>query len=164
MNIFLLDSNPKNAAQMMCDKHVVKMILESAQMLCTAHHISDKNVPKHFYRMTHQNHPCTRWVTQATGNYKWLFQHFSSLCKEYTYRYGKIHLTQKKLWNELKHPPKNLPHGPRTYFVLAMPEKFKCDCAVTSYRNYYRHKSRQFVMKWSRRKKPKWLPYPKPSS
>ena len=157
MNIFLLDTNPKSAAQMMCDKHIVKMILESAQMLCTAHRVLDQDIPKHFYKTTHQNHPCTQWVTQTTGNYKWLFNHFLSLCAEYTHRYSKIHLTQKKLGNDLKYPPQNLAGGPRTKFVLAMPEQFKSNCAVTSYRNYYRHKSKQFVMQWSHRQKPEWL-------
>ena len=157
MNIFFLDTDPKTAAQMMCDKHVVKMIVESAQMLCTAHRILDKDVPGHFYKATHRNHPCTKWVARATGNYKWLFRHFSWLCSEYTHRYDKIHSTQKKLRNDLRCPPKNLAHGGRTQFVLAMPEQFQSDCAVTSYRNYYRHKSTRLIMKWSRREKPRWL-------
>ena len=96
MNIFYLDSRPHVAAKDHCDKHVVKMILESAQMLCTAHRELDGDVPDVFYKSTHKNHPSTIWARSKAGNYRWLYDLFVSLCDEYTYRYGKVHLSDKK--------------------------------------------------------------------
>ena len=83
MNIFYLDNNPVKAAQVQYNKHVVKMILESAQMLCTAHHHYDNghNVP---YKKAHYNHPSTIWCRQNASQYKWLYDHMVALGKEYT--------------------------------------------------------------------------------
>ncbi len=93
MNIFVLDTDPHTAAIQQLDKHVVKMILESAQMLCTAHHAcpSDAERPEKFYKQAHLNHPSTIWVRTTTGNYEWMILHALALCEEYTHRYGKIH-------------------------------------------------------------------------
>ena len=110
MNIFYLDRDPKIAAQMMCDKHVVKMILESAQMLCTAHRVLDGEEYANkmgLYKMAHKNHPSTIWVRSSFHNYRWLWQHMCALMKEYTYRYGKTHATSR-LRDALLRPPKNI--------------------------------------------------------
>ena len=89
MNIFILDANPEAAAAMACDKHVVKMILETAQMLCTvARDMGYEGAP---YRSTHKNHPCTVWAAKTSSNWSWLLRHGFALCDEYTKRYGKNH-------------------------------------------------------------------------
>jgi hypothetical protein len=89
MNIFFLHWDPRICAMM----HVIKMILETCQLLCTTHHVTEsKYIPP--YKMTHKNHPCTKWVRESVGNYKYLAKLGKSLCKEYTYRYDKIHKCQ----------------------------------------------------------------------
>ena len=86
LNIFVLHKNPQLAAQYQCDKHVVKMILETAQLLCSPY------VPGVApYRRTHYNHPCAKWTRESQSNYFWLGIHGLALADEYTYRYGKIH-------------------------------------------------------------------------
>ena len=97
MNIFVTDPDPVISAQTLCDKHVVKMVLESAQMLSTAWRdfstkYSDDN---ELYKTAHLNHPCSIWVRQARENYKWLYRHFVALCDEYTHRYGKSHASAR---------------------------------------------------------------------
>ena len=89
MNIFYLARDPEIAAQMMCDKHVVKMILESAQMLSTAHRVldGDEYANSHgLYKMAHKNHPSTIWVRSSVKNYMWLYDHMIALMNEYTHR------------------------------------------------------------------------------
>ena len=95
MNIFYLHRDPVIAAKVQYNKHVVKMILESAQMLCTAHHHYDEDtdVP---YKKAHYNHPSTIWTRESDEHYMWLFDHMCALGKEYTKRYGKIHLSITK--------------------------------------------------------------------
>ena len=89
MNIFVLHTDPEKAATMMCDKHVIKMVLETAQMLCTiAHGMGYDGAP---YRSTHKNHPCTVWAAKTSSNWSWLLRHGFALCDEYTKRYGKNH-------------------------------------------------------------------------
>ena len=98
MNIFYLDKNPKIAAQMQCDKHVVKMILESAQMLCTAHRVLDGDDYANkmgLYKLAHKNHPSTIWVRSSYKIIEWLYDHMIALMNEYTYRYGKKHATDR---------------------------------------------------------------------
>ena len=87
MNIFYLDKDPKKCAEMHCDKHVVKMILEYAQLLSTAHRVLDGNEwADHvgLYKATHKNHPSAIWARESAGNYFWLNKLFQELCKEYT--------------------------------------------------------------------------------
>ena len=158
MNIFVLDKDPRIAAQMMCDKHVVKMILESAQMLCTAHRElqPEHDVPDVFYKSTHKNHPSSKWVRQGIWHYRWLYQHFCALCDEYTYRYGKKHLTDTKLRDLLFHPPRNIRHF--AWFdppPQCMPEEYQCDDTVEAYRNYYKKEKADFA-KWTKRNEPEW--------
>lgn len=156
MNIFYLDESPHTAARMQCDKHVVKMILESAQMLCTAHRVLDdipNDSPSVLYRKTHTNHPSSVWVREGHANYYWLLQHFYALCKEYTFRYDRTHLTETKLAGLLWNMPLNIPDG-STPIKLAMPDEFKSDDPVKSYRDYY--KSKDIVMKWTKREAPEW--------
>ena len=119
MNIFILDENPKKCAEYHNDKHVVKMILETAQLLCGVHHMveSKLDVP---YKLSHKNHPCSIWARECIENYVWLCDLGMELCLEYTYRYGKRHKSQDIIeWCIINHPPiKEI--GELTPFRLAM--------------------------------------------
>lgn len=152
MNIFVLDKNPKRAAQMLCDKHISKMILESAQMLCTCNNEKGNIAP---YKSTHKNHPCSKWVMSSLGNYNWLLNHSLEICKEFNRRYKKIH----KSCNVIKWCEKNKPNfkiNKRTAFVQAMPKEYKQKNAVKAYREYYLHEKLRFC-KWRCSKKPKFV-------
>lgn len=188
MNIFVLDKNPVIAAQLQCDKHVVKMIVESAQMLSTAHRLLDGTMEEtkkyvagsiparwrkgkqwrlanaekdlKFYKAVHMNHPCTVWTMESVANYEWHHQHFEALCNEYTYRYGKIHNSEKLLLEDLIDPPENIPDVPMTQFKLAMKSTPECmypDDPVRSYQEFYQTKQGRFKMIWTKRNKPSWF-------
>lgn len=144
MNIFVLSRDPLEAARMQCDKHVVKMIIETAQMLCT--------VGVGQYKKTHINHPCTVWASKSLSNFNWLKIHGLELCREYTYRYGKIHKSEDVIISTL--PADDMADVGLTPFALAMPEEFKCDDPVEAYRLYY-HTKRHFA-KWTKRGVPAW--------
>ena len=136
MNIFYLDEDPEVAAVVQYNKHVVKMILESAQMLCTAHHelLYDPDVP---YKPAHVNHPSTIWCRQNTRHYFWLYEHMLALGHEYTNRYGKIHKSIIKCKEPLKLAPINMPTFDFQQPPQCMPDEFKADCAIHAYWNYY---------------------------
>lgn len=144
MNIFILDRDPRIAARMLCDKHIVKMIIESAQILCTVGRQNGFDTP---YRSTHVKHPCTIWAGDSKSNWDWLIEHSLEMCAEYTRRYGKVHRTLSVIeWC------KDNPIGPKfdkglTPFPLAMPAAFKTHDAVESYRNYYLGAKAKFA-KW----------------
>lgn len=154
MNIFVLSRDPILSAQMQCDKHVVKMILESAQMLSTAHRLLD-GAGDPYYKPTHINHPCTKWTRATSGNYMWHYKHWVALCNEYTYRYGKTHLSDKKLRLRLRNLPKNIKAGGLTAFKKCMPDDYKNGDIVTSYRFFYANKP--FQMEWTKRTRPEWV-------
>lgn len=141
MNIFYLHESPKVSAQAMTDKHVVKMILESAQLLSTAHHVLDGDdaVNKHLlYKPTHRNHPSAIWARESSANYEWLYEHFLALCEEYTNRYHKVHMTQTKLQNILSHLPIHIPHNDLTPIRVAISNPiWHSKKPIDSYRNYY---------------------------
>lgn len=137
MNIFYLDKDPVKAAQMQYNKHVVKMILESAQMLCTAHHLldgPDADVP---YKIAHKNHPSTVWARQSSQNYAWLYYHMVALGDEYTKRYGKTHLTIKKCKDKLAKLPGGIFYTGFEQPPQCMPEEYKDNCSIKAYWNYY---------------------------
>lgn len=138
MNIFYLSTDPEKAAKYMYNKHVVKMILESAQLLCTAHVISDgenANVP---YKVTHKNHPSAIWARESTSNYKWLYDHMIALGEEYTRRYGKKHLTIIKCSGVLSNAPNNVTKTELTPIPQCMPDQYKVPGnSVEAYWNYY---------------------------
>lgn len=158
MNIFFLSKDPIEAASMMCDKHVVKMILESAQMLSTAHRIldGDENVNPIFYKATHKNHPCAKWVREGDKNYNWLRMHMEGLGLEYFWRYDKVHKTIKNLQFPLQVLPKNIPKlEAMTPPPLAMPDEYKSDDLVESYRSYYIG-AKNKIAKWKHGNVPDW--------
>ena len=152
MNIFYLHDNPKVCSQYHVDKHVVKMILETAQLLSTAHWLSGGEGP---YRATHKNHPSAIWARSNKSNYRWLCELGMELCKEYTHRYGKIHKTQQHLEWLTKNIP-NIPNGKFTQPTLAMPDQYKSDNHVDSYRLYY-IKDKSHLHSWKNRKTPEFI-------
>ena len=138
MNIFYLDEDPKLAAIYQYNKHVVKMILESAQMLCTAHHVhgNPDDVP---YKQAHLNHPSSVWARENASNYRWLFEHFCALSQEYYVRYGKTHLSYTKCFHPLSMIPARLEgtFNGITKMPQCMPDKYKDKCSIQAYWNYY---------------------------
>ena len=139
MNIFYLDKCPDKAARLQYNKHVVKMILESAQMLCTAHHCyGDKyqveNVP---YKQAHLNHPSTVWTRRSKSTYMWLYDHMMALGDEYTKRYGKTHLSITKCKDFLAIPPRHIQGDDWCQPPQAMPDEYKDECSIQAYWNYY---------------------------
>lgn len=161
MNIFILSKNPKKCAKYHCDKHVVKMILELGQMLCAAHIILDsitKINDQELYKLSHKNHPCTIWIRSNIINYRWSYELFKCLCHEYTYRYNKIHLCEKKFLNILDKEPVNIDKSEISLnFVTAMPDYCKIEGhPIRSYRNYYINEKKTFC-KWYKRRTPSWF-------
>jgi hypothetical protein len=140
MNIFYLHRDPVKAATVQYNKHVVKMILESAQMLCTAHHCygsteQKANVP---YRQAHLNHPSTVWARRSVKTYQWLYDHMIALGEEYTKRYGKEHLAIHKCKDFLATPPKYIQGSDWCQPPQCMPDQYKVDGdSVSAYWNYY---------------------------
>ena len=180
MNIFVLDKDPVVAAQEHCDKHVVKMIVESAQMLSTAHRILDgkedrrpsvsgKTMSRYwelpderetnFYKAVHMKHPCTIWTMESIENYRWHWKLFNALCAEYTYRYGKVHKTDSLLRKDLFWGPANISDDGLTQFKLAMGSNPECmhGDPVKSYREFYKTKRERFSMTWKKRPTPAWF-------
>jgi len=153
MNIFVLDKDPKTCAVYHNDKHVVKMILETAQLLCGVHWVEGGEAP---YKLSHKNHPSAIWTRECIENYIWLCDLGLELCAEYTYRYGKRHKSQDIIeWCLLNAP--NLPtKGDITPFALAMPDECKVGDAVASYRVYYMVEKRGFA-NWKNREVPQWF-------
>lgn len=138
MNIFYLSEDPRQAAKYMYNKHVVKMILESAQLLCTAHIISDGENADVPYKATHKNHPSAIWARESISNYIWLYDHMIALGNEYTRRYGKKHLTILKCSGVLSKVPKNISKVDLTPMPQCMPDQYKVPGnSVEAYWNYY---------------------------
>lgn len=163
MNIFVLDLNPVKAAQFQCNKHVVKQIVESYQMLGSA---LRKNGAQDFQmpltksgtplKGGYPNHPCTVWVSTSRENYKWTLEHALGLCKEYTYRYGKTHFCERGI-NQMCELSDIISDGGRTEFIQAMPDEFRNSCVVTAYRNYYNFNKRYNIScEWVKRPEPFW--------
>jgi hypothetical protein len=151
MNIFYLDRDPCEAARLQCDKHVVKMILETAQLLSTAHNELDGG--QIAYKTTHKNHPSAVWVRQNRHNYRWLRRHLEALGDEYTRRYGNVHKTIQKHSQTLMWPPEAIPDGGFTDPPQCMPDDCKHEDTVIAYQTYYNQKaddwaSRGMTMKW----------------
>jgi hypothetical protein len=178
MNIFYIDKDPRMCAEQMVDKHVVKMILETAQLLSTAHRLLDGEeyvgqsasgrkarrwrLPDDretiVYSATHINHPSAVWCRESNNNYNWLFSHFIALLNEYTYRYGRTHkCANVDFVGQLSRLPKNIPVGYFTPVTPAMAEQYVISQdSVLNYRNYYRQ-GKTHLHKWTKREPPEWL-------
>ena len=155
MNIFFLDENPTLSAQYHVDKHVVKMILETAQLLCGVHHVTAHDSTHVPYKLSHKNHPCSIWCRESLSNYLYLCELGLELSKEYTYRYGKRHKSQDVIEWCLINKPK-IPDIEFTDPAKAMPDEFKVDSVVESYRNYYMGAKSNLAV-WKNREKPFWF-------
>lgn len=160
MNIFFLSWSPKEAAELHCDKHVVKMILETAQLLYSAHWLlHPEGLPPTAYKLAHKNHPCSIWVRESLTNYLWLCSLGVWLCKEYTHRYTKIHKSQVHIEWLINNPPKNIDYVAMTPPAKAMPNEYKVDDPIQSYKTFYiesKHKKRRIV-NYTAREWPKFL-------
>lgn len=178
MNIFYVHPDPFIAGRQMVDKHVVKMILETAQLLSTAHRILDgeeyvgqsqsgrkarrwrlpderENI---LYSATHINHPSAVWCRESKANYEWLFEHFVGLLQEYNYRYEKTHKCADATFvYALANAPKNIKLAPFTDPTPAMLDEYKVgNDSLASYRNYYKH-GKVHLHKYTKREVPEWL-------
>jgi len=157
MNIFYLSNEPKEIAYQLCDKHIVKMPLESAQMLSSAWWSLPYDKIKHkigkIYRPVHMGHPSTIWTYSARENYLWHYKLFEEMLKEYTRRYNKVHKSSELL-EELAECP--LTEGAFTEPPQCMPDKYKCDDTITAYRNYYIGDKTRFA-KYAYGPTPTWL-------
>lgn len=185
MNIFYISDNPIQAAEWMVDRHVVKMILESAQLLSTAHRILDgreiqlevqveqedgkvKTRKKKWwllndareqiiYSATHINHPSAVWARTSVENYNWLVDHFFALMEEYTYRYDKTHKCYGEISATLCSPPKNLTEYDMTTMPSCMDDKYIISKdPIDNYRNYYKM-GKTHLHTWKKRNPPEWL-------
>lgn len=177
MNIFYIEKDPQTCAQSHNDKHVVKMILEYAQLLSTAHRIIDGTVTVGLsksgrkqtryalpddrdgvlYSATHVNHPSAKWARDSLANYSWLYQMWSFLMEEYTHRYGKQH-SSERLLDALRAAPKNIVKDkPFEDPWRAMPDDVKIGSdSLASYRNYY-IKNKRGMSRWTNREMPQWF-------
>lgn len=184
MNIFFVETDPVKAAESLVDKHVVKMILESAQLLSTAHRVLDgqeKIIEKYvngslppryrkkkiwilpdaresvMYQATHINHPSAIWCRQSVENYLWLVEHFFGLMNEYMHRYKRVHKCNGEISYMLQSPPKNLKDWDWTPMPSCMAEEYIIsEDPLTNYRNYYRE-GKKNLHKWTNRIQPEWL-------
>lgn len=170
MNVFFLSRDPQQSATWLVDRHVIKMILESAQMLATAHRIFDSSFGMMSSRTdlpkaTHKNHPCSVWARQTSANYLWLANHAIALSDEYTFRYDKLH--KYKINGLLDWLANNLPSGllytgeSITVPAVAMPEEYKRQNVTIKlveklYRHYYANK-KSHLHSWKKRNPPEWI-------
>lgn len=152
MNIFYLARNPRVCAQHHCDKHVVKMILETAQVLSAVHNRYGLTTT---YKATHMKHPSTLWAGDSDSHYRWLLKLGLELCDEYTIRYNKVHSCYDLLVNELSFVPKDIPCKGWTPPPQCMPDEYKGTNTIKAYRDYYLGDKIRFA-KWSVRKPPTW--------
>lgn len=155
MNIFVVDKDPEIAAKSLCDKHVIKMILESAQLLSTHDRLNGLEGER--YKITHRNHPC-RISLNNKFNYIWLCKHLNYLLEEYTHRFNKVHKTSTlflKYWKSFINEQLDFS---KCEFVQCMLEEIKDSNVILAYRSYYKYKS--VVMKsfkYTNRERPEWL-------
>ena len=160
MNIFYLDPRPDTAAEMHCDKHCVKMILEYAQMLSTAHRVLDgDDVHPDLYKIAHKNHPSTIWTRYSSQHYDCLFRLFRMVSAEYTLRYSngefKVHKSWDKLGKILEVAPKNIEDNGWPDPPQCMPDPCKHSDTVDAYRNYYLVEKASFAT-WNYSQQPEW--------
>lgn len=156
MNIFFLERDPKKCATYHCDKHVVKMALEYAQLLSTALHVTESTLNEWVYKPTHINHPCNKWVRQSLKHWEWVWRLAHNVGNEYTYRYGKIHRATRVV--------RCLPVPDRLYDLgwicdppQAMPTQYKISYdTIKAYRDYYINEKAGFC-RWTKRRTPTWF-------
>tara|TARA_R100001510_G_C7602652_1_gene168754 strand:- start:408 stop:911 length:504 start_codon:yes stop_codon:yes gene_type:complete len=158
MNIFYLSKDPIEIAKQLCDKHIVKMPLESAQMLSTAwwsktSFKESKNVLKNIYKPVHVGHPSTVWTMQTEGNYLWHYDLLVAMLNEYSRRYNKVHASSELLELLKESPVKGGEFYPPPQ---CMPDEYKCKDPIEAYRNYYINEKARFA-KYTKGTAPQWL-------
>ena len=152
MNIFVLDLDPKLCARYHCDKHVIKMILESAQLLSSTNRYCGL---AEGYASTHINHPCAKWARESLENYIWLSDLAFYLNQEYMFRYNKNNNHKSfDVICSLSFP--NLPDIGITKRPQCMPEQYKHNDPVVAYRNYYIQEKYKFCT-WKNTQVPEWF-------
>ena len=158
MNIFYFDECPVVSAEAQPDKMLVKMPLETAQMLCTAHRVLDGDEyadANGLYKTAYKNHPCTIWARESWDNYQWLYKHFIALGDEYKHRYGREHASITKLKDALFFHPDNIEDKGLTPLAQAMPDEYKDDNPIVAYRNYVINE--KHYAQWNKnREQPTW--------
>jgi hypothetical protein len=160
MNIFYFDDCPTKCAQAQPDKMLVKMPLETAQMLCTAHRELDGDDwadKQGLYKTAYKNHPCTIWARECSANYRWLYEHFLALGDEYSLRYNKVHASVAKLETPLFLQPDNIKYtDEKTPIAQAMPDQYKRKHdPIYAYRAYVINE--KHYAKWEKgRDRPEW--------
>lgn len=179
LNIFYTNNNPEICAQQHCDKHVIKQLLESVQLLSTAHRVldgteyvdsssgrrikrwklDDPELDNLLYKVSHCNHPSAVWVRQSESNYRWLAELLSELCKEYTYRYGKIHKCEQIGLVDMLYTnvPNNIQRKSFTEPTPAMPPQYIIkNNSIASYQKYVRE-GKIHLHKWKNRETPAFI-------
>ena len=151
MNVFVLDYDPVVAASYLVDKHVVKMVLETAQLLSTAVNLAGVEAP---YKTTHANHPCSLWTRESRQNFNWLVRHGTAIAEEYTRRYGRVHKSES-IVRMLSVCSELFPDTSLTPFALAMPDEYKTNDAVESYHAYYM-RAKRHIASW-KTNRPPWF-------
>lgn len=176
MNLFYLHKDPVKSASMHVDKHAVKMVIEYAQMLSTAHRILDGKqyidassgrrikrwalegeMEGMLYKASHINHPSTQWVRGNAIQYQYAYDMFVALCDEYTYRYGRTHLTDEKLRGLLNQLPNNISLGQWSEPPQCMPDDVKVEGnSLNAYHKYYAKYKKDFAV-WTKREVPTFM-------
>lgn len=161
MNIFLLDNCHRTNVMYYSDQHVVKMILETAQLLCSVHYMTDSNIDIP-YKLTHANHPCAKWARHSLNNYEYLVRLGQELCAEYSIRFNKTHKSSAVINWAYENSP-NLRYTGLSPLPLVMPEQYFREAAVDAYRTYYQYKyitsmhDKRRRMKWTHRPIPDFI-------
>lgn len=162
VQIFVVETQPGDAARALCDKHVISQIGETAELLAIAHVLNGEGVPPMAVlrpRTRHLHHPCAKWVGATLGNYRWTHQLAKALLREYTHRYGRYHVYESDIVR-MTHAPFKLraDKAPKVGHVAVMPDEFVDPTSVLkSYRNYYHHKAEKMKMRWTNRLSPRWF-------
>lgn len=156
MNIFILDKDLKKNAEYYCDQHLVKMILESAQLLSSVVLIKGGSSP---YKLTHKNHPCTKWLLENGLHWDFLISLVTALNEEYKrrFKHDENHKSFDVILSLIK--PNYEKNSPIKEYIVVTDkiERLTLNKTISSYRKYYKKKSMEFNMRWSNISKPKWL-------
>ena len=176
MNIFYLHEDPIQNAKWHIDKHIVKMPIEYAQLMSTAHRLLDgemylgktaigRNIKRWklhderediLYKASHINHPSAIWVRESIENYFQMYKLYMAVLAEFTNRYGKIHGSSKPSIALIR-PPSNIPMVKGTQLPQCMPEICKVkNNPILAYRNYYIVEKNSFAS-WKNREIPEWF-------
>lgn len=162
MQIFILDENIEKNVQYYCDKHIIKILTEICQIMCTIYQKNTiyKNLPKFIYKSTHEKHPCVLWGSESLENFKYCINLAEAIYNEYQYRYNRPDKHSKAITiiNYLKKYYITIPFKKYnlTSFVQVMPEKYKKLNPIKAYRDYYINE-KSHLFKWTKRNKPYWI-------